>query len=207
MLTCPPISHRHCRGRRPCLRGHGPRAEQIKSSPLRAGGFEEARALEEAGPQLLAFPARLPCQMSSSSVLARVKWEDTEGRRVTVALMAGPAQGNRRLRKGALSQTSYQLLGEMVDTWRRGASRREEWETGLKEKLGSELWGDKYARGVVMLNLCAPCPKFSNSVGLYLWSEGDHSVECLIGAGNCCSSLSWQQEASCQPGCTPCWSG
>ena len=46
-----------------------------------------------------------------------------------------------RLRKGALSQTSYQLLGEMVDTWRRGASRREEWETGSKEKLGPRSCG------------------------------------------------------------------
>lgn len=112
-----------------------------KAAPLRAGGFEEAGALEEAGPQVLAFPTRLPCQMSSSSVLARVKWEDAESRCVPVALVAGPPQGNRRLRKGALSQTSYQLLGEMVDTWRRGASRREQWETGSKEKLGPRSCG------------------------------------------------------------------
>lgn len=84
--------------------------------------------------------------------------------------------------------------------------REERMGNRLERKAGVRVVGDKYARGAVMLNLCAPCPKFSNSVGLYLWSEGDHSVEGLIGAGNC-SSLSWQQEAPCQPGCTPCWSG
>lgn len=74
-----------------------------KAAPLRAGGFEGAGALEEAGPQVLAFPARLPCQMSSSSVLARVKWEDAESRCVTVALVAGPPQGNEAEERSPVS--------------------------------------------------------------------------------------------------------
>lgn len=44
----------------------------------RSGGFEEAGTLEEAGPQMHAFPTRLACQMSSSSVVARVGGK-TEG--------------------------------------------------------------------------------------------------------------------------------
>ena len=46
--------------RRRVCGGGGLVQNRPQSSPLRAGGFEEAGALEEAGPQVLAFPARLP---------------------------------------------------------------------------------------------------------------------------------------------------
>lgn len=111
------MSHRHCRGQRPrSKQGVGLRQNRSKSSPLRTGGFEEDGLLKRLGHScwlsLPGFPVSDELLLCSGEDL----WEDTEGRRVTVALMAGPAQGNKRLQKGALFQTSYQLLGEMVDT-------------------------------------------------------------------------------------------
>lgn len=67
--------------------------------------------------------------------------------------MAGPPQGNRRLRKGALSQTSYQLPGKW---WTPGGGVLQKRGVGnrLERKAGARVVGGKYARGAVMLSLC-----------------------------------------------------
>ena len=79
----------------------------------------------------------------------------------------------------------------------------------LKKSWGHGVVGRYVSRGAMMLNLCAPtpCPSFQTALDYYLWSEGDHSVEGFIGAGNRCSSLDRQRSAYCQPGRTPYWSG